>query len=193
MLRGGWSSCSSTSPMGQNVSLYYFLDCILVLRKVWRILFVAFIAFIEFLLQGISHFVQLANDSEEVPKLKNKMSSNFKLSRDDWDWLSLMHEVLCVRSIKPFFSTLCLPDAIVGVHRSPPVFLKLKWTNHLAYDPNSRVLAGSLEHYGAFAPIHRNSTHYQSRSWQPWKVVPENWYNRCLLYLSWYVSIYNAQ
>jgi hypothetical protein len=87
---------------------------------------VAFIVLIEFLLQGISRFVQLADDSEEVPKLKNKMYSDFKLSRDDWDQLSLMHEVLRVRSIKPFFSALCLPDAIVGVRRSPSVFLKLK-------------------------------------------------------------------
>ena len=90
--------------MGQNASLYYFLDRILVLQKVQRILFVAFIVLIEFLLQGISRFVQLTDDSEEVPKLKNKMYSDFELSRDDWDRLSLMHEVLHVRSIKPFFS-----------------------------------------------------------------------------------------
>jgi hypothetical protein len=43
--------------------------------------------------------VQLADDSEEVPKLKNKSYSDFKLSRDDWDRLMLMHEVLRVSII----------------------------------------------------------------------------------------------
>jgi hypothetical protein len=49
--------------------------------------------------QGINHFVQLADDSEDVPKLKNKMYSDFKLSRDDWNRLTLMCEVLRVSNI----------------------------------------------------------------------------------------------
>ena len=47
--------------------------------------------------------MQLADDSEEVPKLKNKLYLDFKLSRDDWDRLSLMHEVLRVSNFTLFF------------------------------------------------------------------------------------------
>jgi DUF971 family protein len=47
-------------------------------------------------LQGLDRFVQLADDSEEIPKLKNKSYSEFKLSWEDWKKIELMHEVLHV-------------------------------------------------------------------------------------------------
>ena len=43
--------------------------------------------------------MQLTDDSKEVPKLKNKSYLDFKLSRDDWDWLMLMYKVLHVSNI----------------------------------------------------------------------------------------------
>ena len=43
--------------------------------------------------------MQLVDDSEEVPKLKNKSYSDFKLSRDDLDQLMLMHKGLRVSNI----------------------------------------------------------------------------------------------
>jgi hypothetical protein len=46
--------------------------------------------------QGINRFVQLADDSEEVPNLKKKSYSDFKLTRNDWDKITLMHKVLRV-------------------------------------------------------------------------------------------------
>jgi hypothetical protein len=54
--------------------------------------------------------VQLADDSEEVPKLKNKSYSDFKLSREDWAKIELMHEVLRVSQIK---SLICVCKMMV--------------------------------------------------------------------------------
>jgi hypothetical protein len=47
-------------------------------------------------MQGVNHFIHLADDSEEVPKLKKRQYSDFKLTQSDWMQLSLLHKALQV-------------------------------------------------------------------------------------------------
>jgi len=84
-----------------NISSLYFLDL-----KCWQ----------HDLNQGINCFVQLADDSEEVPNLQKKLYSDFKLTQDDWERLALMHEVLCVSNVA-FFSFMMF---LRCTHRSWP-------------------------------------------------------------------------
>ncbi|KAG2029790.1 hypothetical protein BDR03DRAFT_1017943 [Suillus americanus] len=58
------------------VSLYKCLDRMLMLR------------------QAINHFTNLADESHEVPTLRNKTYDNFKLNRSNWRHLGLIHRVL---------------------------------------------------------------------------------------------------
>ncbi|KIK36239.1 hypothetical protein CY34DRAFT_94742, partial [Suillus luteus UH-Slu-Lm8-n1] len=44
----------------------------------------------------VNRFIQLADDSDEVPKLKGKSYADFRLSVQEWTELDLMHEVLQV-------------------------------------------------------------------------------------------------
>ena len=46
--------------------------------------------------QAITRFVQLADDSDDVPALHNKKYSQFHLSKDEWEQLNLLHEVMKV-------------------------------------------------------------------------------------------------
>jgi len=53
----------------------------------------------ELFIQGINRFVQIADDSDEVPDLTGKSYSDFKLNKKDWDKIALVHEVLQVCNI----------------------------------------------------------------------------------------------
>lgn len=77
-------------------SLYAFLNRLLILRKVSQ----SFNGCTSLIFrdQGINHFVQLADDSNEVPNLKGKSYSDFRLQKSDWARIVLMHEVLQVCS-----------------------------------------------------------------------------------------------
>ncbi|KAG2747615.1 hypothetical protein P692DRAFT_20736237, partial [Suillus brevipes Sb2] len=44
--------------------------------------------------QGVNRFIQLTDDSDEVPKLKGKSYADFRLSAQEWMELDLMREVL---------------------------------------------------------------------------------------------------
>lgn len=44
--------------------------------------------------QGINRFIQLADESDEVPNLKGKLYADFRLSAPEWAELELMREVL---------------------------------------------------------------------------------------------------
>ncbi|KAG2737186.1 hypothetical protein P692DRAFT_201675605, partial [Suillus brevipes Sb2] len=44
--------------------------------------------------QGVNKFIQLADDSDEVPNLQGKSYGAFKLSAEEWKKLELMHNVL---------------------------------------------------------------------------------------------------
>ncbi|KIK36413.1 hypothetical protein CY34DRAFT_94422, partial [Suillus luteus UH-Slu-Lm8-n1] len=44
--------------------------------------------------QGINRFIQLADESDEVPNLKGKLYADFRLSAPEWTELELMREVL---------------------------------------------------------------------------------------------------
>jgi hypothetical protein len=46
--------------------------------------------------QGVNRFVHLADDSDEVPKLRKRQYADFKLTNSDWLQLSLIHEALQV-------------------------------------------------------------------------------------------------
>ncbi|KAG2073688.1 hypothetical protein BDR04DRAFT_1010387 [Suillus decipiens] len=50
-------------------------------------------------MQWVNCFICLADDSEEVPKLKKRQYLDFKLTQSDWTWLSLLHEALQFSSI----------------------------------------------------------------------------------------------
>ncbi|KAG2338442.1 hypothetical protein BDR05DRAFT_1004255 [Suillus weaverae] len=44
--------------------------------------------------QAVNRFTNLADESHEVPTLRNKTYDNFKLNRSDWRHLGLIHRVL---------------------------------------------------------------------------------------------------
>ncbi|KAG2745541.1 hypothetical protein P692DRAFT_201719975, partial [Suillus brevipes Sb2] len=44
--------------------------------------------------QGVNRFIQLADDSDEVPNLQGKSYRAFKLSAEEWKKLELIHDVL---------------------------------------------------------------------------------------------------
>ncbi|KAG1827950.1 ribonuclease H-like domain-containing protein [Suillus subalutaceus] len=44
--------------------------------------------------KGVNRFIQLADDSDEVPNLQGKSYGAFKLSAEEWKKLELMHDVL---------------------------------------------------------------------------------------------------
>ncbi|KAF5380029.1 hypothetical protein D9615_006171 [Tricholomella constricta] len=91
-------------------SMYSFLDRMLTVRK------------------AINHFVQLADDSDEVPTLRRKSYTDFRLGKQDWRKLELMHEVLKEpASAKQTFSSSREPT----VFRTIPVleFLQESWEN----------------------------------------------------------------
>ena len=48
--------------------------------------------------KAVDKFCLLADASSKVPKLKRKKYSDFKISLDEWEMLSLIHEVLKVSS-----------------------------------------------------------------------------------------------
>jgi hypothetical protein len=47
-------------------------------------------------IQAVTRFTQLADDSEDVPALRNKEYRDFRLSKDEWEQLKLLHEVMQV-------------------------------------------------------------------------------------------------
>jgi hypothetical protein len=47
--------------------------------------------------QAVTRFVQLADDSDDVPDLRGKKYSDYRLSKSEWDKLVLMREVLQVK------------------------------------------------------------------------------------------------
>ncbi|KAG2029372.1 hypothetical protein BDR03DRAFT_880961, partial [Suillus americanus] len=50
--------------------------------------------------QAVNRFTLLADESHEVPKLRKKSYSDFKLDRADWKMIRLVHDVLKVAAIK---------------------------------------------------------------------------------------------
>ena len=88
----------------QWASLYKFLDRILSLQKVlWSSNHPGLLTTI---LQGVDHFILLADASEKVPNLSKDWSyADYQLSKKDWDRLEVTHEVLwvcLVSTIGPF-------------------------------------------------------------------------------------------
>jgi hypothetical protein len=79
-------------------SLFGMLERTLKLRKVsWFLLLSLCPILTQFdLPQGVNRFIQLADDSDEVPNLQGKSYGAFKLSAEEWKKLELMHDVLQV-------------------------------------------------------------------------------------------------
>jgi hypothetical protein len=54
-------------------------------------------------IQALNHFVQLLDDSKEVPDLKGKkLYADFKLNRRDWEQIEKVHKVLQVSDLSSF-------------------------------------------------------------------------------------------
>lgn len=53
-----------------------------------------FISLIFIIEQAVNRFTNLADESKEVPNLRNKSYDDFKLDRNDWKHLALVHQVL---------------------------------------------------------------------------------------------------
>jgi hypothetical protein len=54
----------------------------------------------------VNLFVELADDSDEVPSLKGKQYADFRLDRKDWERMKQMKEVLQVCNCLIIFSAL---------------------------------------------------------------------------------------
>ncbi|KAG1811121.1 uncharacterized protein BJ212DRAFT_1278098, partial [Suillus subaureus] len=87
---------------------------------------------------GINLFVELTDNSENVPNLKGKSYADFQLDRRDWEKLKLMHEVLQEpASATQTFSSSCNPS----VWQMIPVleFLQKSWENMAKLPQFSKV------------------------------------------------------
>ena len=84
--------CSFYSGVGRHDGHPYIpsLDCILLLQKVCSTMRVLTVCNAELFIQGINHFVQIADNSDEVPDLAGKSYSDFKLNKKDWDKIALV-------------------------------------------------------------------------------------------------------
>jgi hypothetical protein len=51
--------------------------------------------------QGITKFIQLADNSAQVPKLRKKRYGDYKLTPDEWTNLDLLRQVLKVLTLSP--------------------------------------------------------------------------------------------
>ena len=49
--------------------------------------------------QGITKFIQLTNNSTQVPMLQKKCYTNYRLSPDEWTKLGLLHQILKVQTM----------------------------------------------------------------------------------------------
>jgi hypothetical protein len=54
--------------------------------------------------QGVNQFIQLADESDEVPDLKGKSYTAFKLSPQEWTMMELMRDVLQVHLLTPLLA-----------------------------------------------------------------------------------------
>ncbi|KAL0958654.1 hypothetical protein HGRIS_014979 [Hohenbuehelia grisea] len=105
-------------------SLCKFLDRLLLLKK------------------GVNQFTQSANESDEVPDLKDKNYSDFRLTKKDWERLELIREVL----LEPATATQTFSSARdPTVWRTIPVleFLQQSWEN-MSHLPRFRDLASAI-------------------------------------------------
>lgn len=85
-------------------SMFACLDRALKLRNVRS--YTAWKDLMLILAQAITRFTQLADESEEVPTLRNKKYSSFHLTRDEWNQLKVLHELMKVSS---FLCRLLMP------------------------------------------------------------------------------------
>jgi hypothetical protein len=75
-------------------SMFACLEWALKLRPVCSYIVCQYIVLIH--AQAIARFTQLADDSNEVPALCKKKYIRFRLSKDEWELLKLLHEVIKV-------------------------------------------------------------------------------------------------
>lgn len=77
-------------------SLFNFLDRFRALKKVCVCPIENLFRYLT-VIQAVNRFVQLADDSDEVPALRNKKYADFKLTPQEWVMIDRIHEVLQVR------------------------------------------------------------------------------------------------
>jgi len=81
-------------------SMHSFLARMLLLQKVCILnLFINMLSKFMPYWQGINLFVELADDSEDIPDLTGKSYADLRLDKKDWEKIKLMHDVLQVRTL----------------------------------------------------------------------------------------------
>lgn len=76
--------------------MYDLIDCLLTNKTVSFNIWLFQV--LMFLSKAVDKFCLVADSSTKVPKLKKKKYYDFKISLDEWEILSLTHEVLKVFS-----------------------------------------------------------------------------------------------
>lgn len=80
-VRTRWSSMYDLLERAFKLQMVYFLYLIVVVSHYY---------------QGIIKFIQLADDSSQVPNLQKKTYADFKLSPNEWTNLELLRQILKV-------------------------------------------------------------------------------------------------
>jgi hypothetical protein len=104
--------------------------------------------------KAINHFVQLADDSEEVPDLTGgKAYSDFKLMKRDWEKIETVHEVLKVCIVRQCCFSACVTIGCTGAHQHHTIILFFHISNSLQDNPCSRILATIMGTHGKVSEI----------------------------------------
>jgi len=120
--------------------------------------------------QAIMRFTSLADDSNAVPKLRNKKYSWFRLSKLEWDEIKLLHEVMQV------CHCVVIPHALLSLR-----MLTTSDRNRQQHNNHSRnhmsLLSGaqfrfsnSCNRLGRIWLIHQSSTSSEMRSMVAWRM-----------------------
>ena len=152
-------------------SLFKMLEQVICLRKVRTILNAHWQDLFDSGCQGVNRFMQLADDSDEVPDLQKKTYSAFKLTAQEWSSMELIRDVLKVRfyssteTVLTKLLTLCHDRNLLTLNRrSQPL-------GNLLYGEQFLSL-NIFKRHGEIWPNHRRSTAFQ-----------------CLLHLAWLIFI----
>ena len=100
---------------------------------------------------AVTHFIQLADDSDEVPTLKGKSYAGFRLGKRDWMQLTIIHEVLQV-----FFFLSFREQSLYLLNRNRPVPRKRFRVLHFQLSGTSSPCSNSYSKHGRTWPLSRN-------------------------------------
>jgi hypothetical protein len=133
--------------------------------------------------------MQLADESEEVPDLKNKSYQAFKLSSQEWEKIELMRDVLQLHETYAITSINSWYFAFLGAIKRTAVFFGDFAANCLAHNPCLGISSRTVGGYGRFSEVCWTVIINFCRSQEHPKVVWEDWRHRCIFHLSQYVHL----